>query len=51
MIVSSYGKKFKTLDMKFAADVVGDGGGDIKGPFETAQQQFLCGQVIPMCAG
>ena len=43
MIASSYGKKFKTLDMKFAADVVGDGKGDIKGPFETAQQKFLCG--------
>ena len=50
MIVSSYGKKFKTLDMKFAADVVGDGKGNIKGPFETAQRQFLCGQVIPICA-
>ena len=38
MVVSSYGKKFKTLDMKFAADVVGDGKRDIKDPFETAQQ-------------
>ena len=51
MIVSSYGKKFKTLHMKFAADVVGDGKGDIKGPFETVQRQFLRGQVIPICSG
>ena len=51
MIVSSYSKKFKTLDVKFAADVVGVGKGDIKGPFETAQQQFHHGQVILMCAG
>ena len=36
--------------MKFAADVVGDGKEDIKGPFETVQQQFHRGQVIPMCA-
>ena len=51
MIVSSYSKKFKTLDVNFSADVVGDGKGDIKGPFETAQQQFHHGQVILMCAG
>ena len=37
MIVSSYSRKCKTLDVKFAADTVGDGKGDIKGQFETAQ--------------
>ena len=37
--------------MKCTADVVGDGKGDTKGPFETVQQQFHRGQVIPMCAG
>jgi hypothetical protein len=51
MIVNSYSRKFKILDVKFSADLVGDGNGDIKGPFETAQQQFLCGQVVPVCAG
>ena len=51
MIVSSYSRKFKTLDMTFAADMVGDGKGDIKGPFDTVQQQFHRGQVIPMCVG
>ena len=50
MVVSSYSRKFKTLDVKFAADIVGDGESGIKGLFETAQQQFLQGQVIPMCA-
>ena len=38
MIVSSYSSKFKTLDVKFAADVVGDGKWDIKSPFDTAYQ-------------
>ena len=31
--------------------MAGDGKGDIKGSFESAQQQFHCGQAIPMCAG
>ena len=35
-IVSSYRRKFKTLDMKYVVDVMGDGKGDIKGQFETA---------------
>ena len=50
-IVTSYNRKFKTLDVKFAADMVGDGKRDTKGQFETAQQQFLRGQVISMCEG
>ena len=37
--------------VKLAADVVRDWKEDIKGSFETAQRQFLHGQVIPMCAG
>ena len=41
MIVNSYCRKFKTLDVTFAADMVGDGKGGIKSPFETAQQEFL----------
>ena len=47
MMVNSYNRKFKTLYVKFAVDVVGDVKGSIKGRFETAQQQFLQGQVIP----
>jgi hypothetical protein len=42
-IVNSYSKKFKKIDMKFAPNVVGDGKGGIRGPFETAQQQFFEG--------
>ena len=37
--------------MKFATDMGGDQKSGIKGSFETAQHQFLQGQVIPMCAG
>ena len=48
---SIYRSKFKKLDKKFAADIVGDGTGDIVGPFEAAQAWFYRGQVIPLCAG
>ena len=48
---SSYGSKFRKLDRLFAADVVGDGSGDVVGPFESAQGRFWRGGVIPLCAG
>ena len=51
MIVSSYSRKFKTLNVEFATNVVGDEKGDTRGPFETVQQQFHHGHVIPMCTG
>ena len=44
-------RKFKNLDKKFAGDVVGDGNGDIVGPFEASQGRFYRGQVIPLCVG
>ena len=51
LVVQSYSRKFKKLDKKFAADVVGDGNSGTVGPFEAAQKQFFRGQVIPLCAG
>ena len=51
MIVNSYSMKYKTLDARFSADVVGDRRGGIKDPVKTVQQQFLWRKVIPMCAG
>ena len=50
-MVNSYSRKFKTLNVKFVADVVGEGGNGTKGKFETTQQQFLQGHVLTMCAG
>ena len=50
-IEKNYVRKFKNLDKKFAADVVGDGNNDIVGPFEAAQGRFYRGQVIPLCFG
>ena len=50
-ITQSYKRKFKKLDTLFAADVVGDGDGDVTGPFEQAQNRFWKGQVILICAG
>ena len=50
-ITNSYSRKFKKLDRLFAADIVGDGTGDIIGPFEQSQNRFWRGQVIPVCAG
>ena len=47
----SYKRKFKKLDTLFASDVVGDGSGDITGPFEASQCRFYRGQVIPIVAG
>ena len=51
LVVQSYNRKFKKLDSKFAADVVGGGNNGIVGPFEAAQKNFYCGHVIPLCAG
>eukprot|EP00956_Cyclotella_meneghiniana_P011950 scaffold16843_cov51-Cyclotella_meneghiniana.AAC.6 len=50
-VVSEYQSRFQNLDKHYAPDVVGDGNGRITGPFESAQNQFHCGQVIPLCAG
>ena len=50
-ITLSYKRKFKRLDTLFAPDVVGDGSGDIVGPFEASQRWFFRGQVIPIYAG
>ena len=49
-VTLEYARKFKVLDRKYAADVVGDGD-EAVGPFEAAQQQFFRGQVIPLCVG
>ena len=54
-LLVSTSKDFRTLildnDKHYTPDVVGDGNGGITGPFESAQNQFHCGQVIPLCAG
>jgi len=50
-ITSQYSRKFKMLDRKYAADVVGEGDNGIVGPFEAAQGRFIGGQVIPLVAG
>ena len=50
-VSQEYKSKFKKLDRKFAADVVGDGTGAVVGPFEAAQGNFLRQQVIPLVAG
>ena len=47
---SIYRSKFKKLDKQFAADIVGNGTGDMAGPFEASQARFYRGQV-PLCAG
>ena len=39
-IEKEYIRKFKNLDKKFAADVVGNGNNDIVGPFEASQGRF-----------
>ena len=39
------------MDEKFAADIVGDGTGDIMGPFEASQARFYRVQLIPLCTG
>jgi len=36
-VTSIYKSKCKKVDKEFAADIVGDGNGDIVGPFEAAQ--------------
>ncbi len=40
-VVLSYDRKFKKLDSLFATDVVGDGTGDIVGPFEAEKARFF----------
>ena len=50
-VILYYDQKFKKLDCRFAADVVGDGSNDIMGPFEADKKRFFRGQVIPVCAG
>lgn len=42
---------FRCLDKKFVADVVGDGTGDVQGPFELAKSQFFYKGVLPFCVG
>ena len=49
-VTLEYARKFKVLDRKYAADVVGEGD-EALGPFEASQQQFYRGQVIPLCVG
>jgi len=49
-VLMEYDRKFKTLDLVFAMDVVGDGISKIVGPFETAQGRFYWGKVIPLFA-
>ena len=50
-ITSEYSRKFKKLDRKYAADVVGEGDNGIVGPFEAAQGRFIGGQVVPLVVG
>jgi hypothetical protein len=49
--VNKYNLKFKKLDILMASDIVGDGSDDIIGPFQTAQTQFYCKGIIPLCIG
>eukprot|EP00956_Cyclotella_meneghiniana_P036301 scaffold123770_cov71-Cyclotella_meneghiniana.AAC.13 len=49
-VVSEYKSRFQNLDNHYAPDVVGDGNGEITRPFESAQNQLYCGQVVPLCA-
>ena len=39
------------MDSKFAHEVVGDGTGNVVGPFQAEQGIFYRGQIIPMVAG
>ena len=50
-VKQKYSRKFKKLDCIFAADVVGDGTGNVVGPFEMAQKGFHRRKIIPLCAG
>ena len=49
-VTNKYAQKFKKLDCQYAPEMVG---GDVTGvgPFGAAQQQFLEGQVTPLCVG
>ena len=49
-VTQEYTWKFKVLDRKYAADMVGEGDKAV-GPFEASQQQFYRGQVILLCVG
>ena len=47
--MQSYKQKFNKLDNLFAADVAGNGGGDVViGPFQQSQNRFWRGRVIPI---
>lgn len=50
-VTNKYSNKFKKLDKEYAPDVVGDGSKGIVEPFESAQNQYVGGQVIPLVVG
>jgi hypothetical protein len=50
-VANKYNLKFKKLDTLLVSDIVGDGSNDIIGPFQTAQTQFYCKGIIPLCIG
>ena len=49
-VTNEYVHKFKKLDRQYTPEMVGGNGTGV-GPFEAAQQQFLEGQVTPLCVG
>eukprot|EP00956_Cyclotella_meneghiniana_P018561 scaffold30993_cov50-Cyclotella_meneghiniana.AAC.5 len=51
LLTTSQDFRTSTLDKHCAPDVVGDDNGGIIGAFESAQNQFHCGQAIPLCVG
>eukprot|EP00956_Cyclotella_meneghiniana_P022566 scaffold42819_cov78-Cyclotella_meneghiniana.AAC.2 len=51
-VISEYKSRFQILDKHYApAVLVGDGNCGITGPFDSAQKQFHCDRVIPICVG
>ncbi|EJK46647.1 hypothetical protein THAOC_34675 [Thalassiosira oceanica] len=50
-VCQAYLLKTKKLDDKFAPEIVGDGTGNVVGPFQTMLGRFYRGQVLPVCAG
>jgi len=50
-VCQTYVLKTKKLDNKFAPEIVGDGTGNVVGPFQTMLGRFYRGQVLPVCAG
>ena len=51
LVSQEYSRKFKKLDKEFAPEVVEVDNDGTSGPFQTAQQRFYRGQVIPLCSG